>query len=89
MSNDYIPQSDSAFLEWAKTLLAYVSPKLAAFNIPQGALPPIQAQLTAYEAAFETARNPNRGKVDVLNKNEARDALKSDIRAVCQGVSCI
>jgi hypothetical protein len=52
MANDYIPQSDSAFLEWAKTLLAYVSPKLAAFNIPQGALPPIQAQLTAYEAAL-------------------------------------
>jgi hypothetical protein len=27
---DYIPQSDGTFLEWSKTLLAYVSPKLAA-----------------------------------------------------------
>jgi hypothetical protein len=81
MSNDYIPQSDSGFLEWAKTLAAYVSPKLTAFNIPAEALTPIQTQVTAYETAFETAQNPNRGKVDVLNKNEARDALKSSLRA--------
>jgi hypothetical protein len=30
--------------------------------------------------AFATAQNLNRGKVDVLNKNEARNALKSSIR---------
>jgi hypothetical protein len=71
MAGDFIPHQDGAFLEWAKTLLAYVSPKLAAFNIPAGALPPIQAQLTAYEAA----QSPNRGKVDVLTKNEAKEAL--------------
>jgi hypothetical protein len=78
---DYIPRSDEQFLLWAKTLTAYVQPKLTAFNIPAGALTPIQTKLTAYETAFATASDPNRGKVDVLNKNEARDALKSDIRA--------
>jgi hypothetical protein len=81
MSNDYIPQSDGAFLEWGKILVTYASPKLAVFNIPVEALTPIQAQLTAFETAFNTAQNPNRGKVDVLNKNEARDALKLSIRA--------
>jgi hypothetical protein len=81
MANDYIPQSDGAFLEWAKTLIGYASAKLMVFNIPAEALTPIQAQLTAYETAFTTAQNPNRGKVDVLNKNEARDALKSALRA--------
>jgi hypothetical protein len=81
MSNDYIPQSDGAFLEWVKILVTYASPKLAVFNIPAEALTPIQTQLTAYETAFNTAQNPNRGKVDILNKNEARDALKSSIRA--------
>jgi hypothetical protein len=81
MANDYIPQSDGAFLEWAKTLTAYASPKLTNFNIPAGAFTPIQAQLTAYETAFEAAQNPNRGKVDVLNKNEARDTLKTSIRS--------
>ncbi|MDR0539267.1 MAG: hypothetical protein LBG74_02015 [Spirochaetaceae bacterium] len=81
MANDYIPQSDSGFLEWAKNLTAYIQPKLQAFNIPATAFTPVQLELTAYETAFEVAQNPNRGKVDVLNKNEARDALKADIRA--------
>ncbi|MDR0525976.1 MAG: hypothetical protein LBG90_08935 [Spirochaetaceae bacterium] len=80
MANDYIPSSDSAFLEWAKTLIGYVQPKLQSFNIPAEAFPPLQAELTAYSAAFSAAQNPNRGKVDVLNKNEARDALKGNLR---------
>jgi hypothetical protein len=32
--------------------------------------------LTAYETAFAAASSPKRGKIDILNKNEARDALK-------------
>jgi hypothetical protein len=80
MANDYIPQSDGAFLEWAKPLVTYAAAHVAAFNVPQGALTPIQTQLAAYETAFEAAQNPNRGKVDVLNKNEARDALKTSLR---------
>jgi hypothetical protein len=54
---------------------------LTAFNIPVAVFPPIQTKLTTFEAAFATASDPNRGKVDVLNKNEARDSLKTDIRA--------
>jgi hypothetical protein len=80
MAHDYIPLADGAFLEWAKTLTAFAAPKVTAFNIPAGALAPIQGQLTAYEAAYEAAQNPNRGKVDVLTKNEARDALKVSLR---------
>ncbi|MDR0561102.1 MAG: hypothetical protein LBG73_00240 [Spirochaetaceae bacterium] len=78
---DYIPRGDEQFLLWAKNLVAYVQPKLTAFNIPAAALPPIQTELTNYETAFTAAIDPNRGKVDVLNKNESRDALKTDIRA--------
>ena len=68
MAEDFIPHQDGAFLEWAKTLLAYITPKLAAFNIPTGALPPVQAQMTAFEAA----QSPNRGKVDVLAKTRQK-----------------
>jgi hypothetical protein len=81
MAGDYIPHQDGAFLEWAKTLLTYVNPKLAAFNIPPSVLTPIQTQLTAYETAFKAAQNPNRGKVDVLNKNETKSILESLLRA--------
>ncbi|MHB9291850.1 hypothetical protein Holit_00936 [Hollandina sp. SP2] len=81
MAGDFIPHQDGAFLEWAKTLLTYVGPKLTAFNIPAETLTPIQGHLTAYETAFEAAQNPNRGKVDVLNKNETKEALMQNIRA--------
>jgi hypothetical protein len=80
MANDYIPQSDGAFLEWSKTLVTYAAARLSAFNVPQDALTPIQAQLAAYETAYNTAQDPNRGKVDVLNKNKARDGLKASLR---------
>jgi hypothetical protein len=42
MAGDFIPHQDGAFFEWAKTLLAYASPKLTAFNIPSEVLTPIQ-----------------------------------------------
>jgi hypothetical protein len=72
MAGDFIPHQDGAFLEWAKNLLAYVTLKLTAFNIQTAVLSPMQTQLTAYETAFEAAQNPNRGKVDVLNKRRRR-----------------
>jgi hypothetical protein len=53
---------------------------LTPFNVPETALTPIQTMLTAYETAYTAAEDPNRGKVDVLAKNETRDALKSAIR---------
>jgi hypothetical protein len=80
MTGDFIPHQDGAFLERVKTLLAYVSLKLAAFNIQAGALSSIQAQMTAYETAFEAAQRPNRGKVEVLTKNEAKEALTASLR---------
>jgi hypothetical protein len=80
MTGDYIPHQDGVFLEWSKTLITYATAHAPAFNIPPDVLPPIQAQLAAYEAAFEAAQNPNRGKVDILTKNETKDALESSLR---------
>jgi hypothetical protein len=85
MSSDYIPHQDGAFLEWVITLLGYASPKAAAFNIPDGVLPPIRTQLDAYGAAFKVVQSPNHGKVDVLNKKEAKEALTHSVRAFVRG----
>ena len=85
MAGDFIPHQDGPFLEWAKTLLAYAGPKSTAFNIPAGTLAPVQAQLAAYETAFNAVQNPNRGKVDVLTKNEAKDTLVTSLRAFIKG----
>ncbi|WP_062326773.1 hypothetical protein [Treponema endosymbiont of Eucomonympha sp.] len=80
MAGDFIPHQDGAFLEWAKTLTTYVTAHLTNFNIQETALTPIEALLTAYQTAYTQAEDPNRGKVDVLAKNEARDALKAALR---------
>ncbi|MDR1867488.1 MAG: hypothetical protein LBQ77_04380 [Treponema sp.] len=86
MSNkDYIPRGDGQFLEWARILIAYVLAHLIEFKIDQAALTAIQTLFAAYESAYEAAENPNRGKVDVLNKNETRDALKTALRAFNKG----
>jgi hypothetical protein len=76
---DYIPASDEKFLEWAKNLYDYAATHFSGWNIPTPQTD-LQTLLTAYETAFQVTQNPNRGKVDVLHKNEARDALKSKIR---------
>jgi hypothetical protein len=76
---DYIPIKDEKFLDWADNLYNYALNHFTAWNIPspQTDYGPL---LTAYRIAFQTALNPNRGKVDVLAKNEAKDALKKEIR---------
>jgi hypothetical protein len=76
---DYIPQTDEGFLEFAKNLVSYASLNFSRWNVPSPQTE-LQAPLTAYETAFEAAQNPNRGKVDVLTKNETRDTLKKKLR---------
>jgi hypothetical protein len=76
---DYIPSSDEKFLEWSKNLYAYALANFTRWSVPTPQTE-LQALLTAHEAAFEAAKNPNRGKVDILAKNETRDALKKKIR---------
>jgi hypothetical protein len=41
-------------------------------------------RLKRYGAKFEAAQNPNRGKVDTLNKNESRAALEKAVRVYCK-----
>ena len=80
MAGDFIPHADGAFLEWSKTLVTYAAAHLTAFKVDTAALTPIQTLLTAYQTAYNKAEDPNRGKVDVLEKNETRDALKAALR---------
>jgi hypothetical protein len=77
---DYIPKGDESFLTWAENLISYAGSKAVEFKIDDGVLTPLQVEMTAYKTAFTKASDPNRGKVDVLNKNKTRDALKKDIR---------
>ncbi|GHU52443.1 hypothetical protein FACS1894200_13010 [Spirochaetia bacterium] len=85
MVRDYIPRGDGELLEWAKTLTSHVGPKVADFNIPSSALTSVMGFLAAYQTAFDAAHEPNRGKVDVFNKNNAKKALLKSLRTFCMG----
>ncbi|MDR2795540.1 MAG: hypothetical protein LBB47_02365 [Spirochaetaceae bacterium] len=82
-TRNYIPNGDGPFLEFAKNLYAYALINFDRWSVPSPQAG-FEALLTAYEAKFEAARNPNRGKVDTLNKNESRAALEKAVRGYCK-----
>ncbi|MDR2120476.1 MAG: hypothetical protein LBP64_06345 [Tannerella sp.] len=77
---DYIPRQDGKFLEWAHKLILYLKAHLTAWGIDPDLVAPIETLYNIYSNAYTLAQDPNRGKVDVLSKNESRDALKAALR---------
>jgi hypothetical protein len=79
-SSDYVPSADAAFLEWEKNLLNVILQNFSTWSSPspQTTLAPFAA---AFETAYEACRNPNRGKLDIQKKNEARKVLEKELRA--------
>jgi hypothetical protein len=82
-NTDYIPRKDGVFVEFSKVLYAYALTNFARWQIPSPQ-PTLEALLTDYEAKFVAAKNPNRGRVDILNKNNSRDNLKKATRVYCK-----
>jgi hypothetical protein len=78
-NKDYVPANDEEFLDWGKNLYAYALAHYAGWDIPSPQVS-LETLLNAYEAAFHAANSPNRGKVDILHKNQTRNALKKEIR---------
>jgi hypothetical protein len=66
---DYIPVKDETFLDWAKNLYAYAVAHYSLWDVPvpQSTL---QTPLDGYEAAFATALNPIRGKVNAAEQDK-------------------
>jgi hypothetical protein len=84
-SHDYIPRSDGKFLEWVKYLFTYVQSHLMNWDINPTAVMPITELITAFEAAYAKAEDPNHGKADVVAKNATRDTLKKATRQFVKG----
>ncbi|MDR1398467.1 MAG: hypothetical protein LBJ41_00895 [Treponema sp.] len=76
----YIPKKDVDFVIWVKGLIAYVQTHLTVFNIQDGIFQPILDLNTTWEAAYTKAIDPNKGTVDIANKNRAREALEKALR---------
>ncbi|MDR2807697.1 MAG: hypothetical protein LBB43_01670 [Spirochaetaceae bacterium] len=82
---DYVPSKDADFSEWVKLLLLYVQAHLTAFNISSEALQPVLALQIAFDAAYAKTLDPNKGSVDVAEKNRTRQDLTRVLRAFIKG----
>ncbi|MDR2360048.1 MAG: hypothetical protein LBD85_02045, partial [Oscillospiraceae bacterium] len=80
MSKDFIPHQDAAFYKWAQTFIVYVGTYQQRFSIPSEPLSVVTNLYLAFETAFIAYQDANHGKIDVLKKNETRDALIKGLR---------
>jgi hypothetical protein len=80
MASDYIPTRDADFWEWSRFLLTYAKARMTVFGIPSEAFIELRTLQSTFESAFEIYEQPDHGKVDVLRKNEAREAYKKGLR---------
>ncbi|MDR2031459.1 MAG: hypothetical protein LBP86_04195 [Azoarcus sp.] len=79
MNHDYIPGPDGQLLDWAKNFYGYALAHYGAWQVPSPQTT-LESLLSAFDAAFIQCQNPNRGKIDVLKKDEARRALVKGCR---------
>ena len=82
--HDYIPASDGNLLPFAKNLYAFALANFARWSVPSPQAM-LDAEITAFETALAAYQSPNHGKVDTLNKNEAKTALVHILRTYVQG----
>ena len=81
---NYIPANDLAFQEWLEDMLAYAMANYQRWQVadPESI---IKALFDDFKAKLAKASDPNRGKVDVFVKNEARKTLEKEVRGYVQG----
>jgi hypothetical protein len=72
------------FLVWAQALLTYATANYVRWDAPDP-LPYLKRALHALEAKNTVALNPNAGKVDIVEKNEAWKAAEKAFRTYIQG----
>ena len=84
MSTSYfIPRSDAEFDLWVKVFIACLVTNGARLNLPAEVITELQALLAIWEAKFAVAENPATAtKAATREKNEAREALETKVRAV-------
>jgi hypothetical protein len=74
------PKGNSAFAEWVKNLLAYMQAHLTEFSIQSAVLTPLLELYAAFLAAYNRALDPNKGPVDVAERNRTRAVFEKALR---------
>jgi hypothetical protein len=79
---DFIPGGEAEFLAFATVFCEAATTHAADLGIPGAVITALNAKLTAYTAAYNTAGGPNAGKLDREDRREKRETLTGDIRKV-------
>jgi len=81
---DYIPSKDTQLLDFSKNLTEYATSNFARWKVPAPG-DDMTDLISTFEYCLGKTSLPNRGKVDVLEKNEAKKALEKALRTYIQG----
>ncbi|GHU53188.1 hypothetical protein FACS1894200_13770 [Spirochaetia bacterium] len=78
---DFFPRRDAELLEWGKNFAAVVAENVTQWNISPTVSSDLTAEITAYRTAYELAKGENGTKALIIDKNDAREAMKTEIRS--------
>ena len=80
----YIPKNDKAFIAWVRKVIAYAALHFERFKVGAPTAELI-AMIDDFGMKLDKIDNPNHGKVDMIEKNDARKTLEKAIRTYVQG----
>jgi hypothetical protein len=79
---DYLPGQESSLIDWGDNFAAEVTAHGAEWEIPAAESTGVTTALAAFKTLHTQSAGPERTRVIVEQKNEARDAFKAKVRAM-------
>jgi hypothetical protein len=79
---DFLPKRNADLLEWLKNFSSVLSGHAEAWGVPAQTASDLAAKTAAYETLYEAATGENGTRALVLEKNEKRNALKTEVRNI-------
>ena len=84
MQKNYIPRNDSRFWEWVQNLYAEATKGFVKWKIAAPELF-LETPMADFETKMAKMSDPNRGRIDTLEKNALRKTLEKACREYVQG----
>jgi hypothetical protein len=79
--SNYLPRPDRTFLAWVINFIKYLMGRTEQFKFPQDVFQRLDEEKIIFAQKLEVAEEPTtHTKVNVQEKNDARDVLEADIR---------
>jgi hypothetical protein len=79
---DYLPGQESSLIDWGDNFVAEITAHGTEWEIPAVEITEVTAALAVFKTLHAQAASPERSRVIVEEKNEARDAFKAKVRGM-------